>query len=507
MDSTDKLLLGGALGAALGYLLSQDNPYRRQQAVQVVAAPMVAPVPTPEPPPMLAPEPAPTFVPAPTSEPAPSFAPEPTPAFEPAPVAPAPTPEPAPTLAPQPAPSFVPAPAPEPTPLGVPAETVMLAPVDLVVETAPAEPVVTELQVEAPAVVEPEQTDIFVTREFLEQPIPGSGWRSLPPLVIEEWTVETDAPHFPMVESAPLRPEAAVAPVAAEPTPESAWPTETVTEKLAAEFPFMQDVIEVPVVEGPVDVPAVEETANLPVVEETATSVIGPGTPGTEALADAADVAGRLPAAEALSPDDSLRVDDLRSRIEETRRRIRHELEQPFDLSLPVRPLTRDWATTPVMPVAIPVPAQEPAGSNPVLMQPTVMEPVIEGPALVEAVPMEVAEVEAPPMEPVIAEPVTAESPLAGVPPAARPVAEPLASERVNSEPSASQPVDYDSMKSRIESTRSRLKAKAFDAMMAGEASLLGRDEQGAARTSAKVEGVDNDLDQTIETSLSEEEE
>ena len=37
---------------------------------------------------------------------------------------------------------------------------------------------------------------------------------------------------------------------------------------------------------------------------------------------------------------------------------------------------------------------------------------------------------------------------------------------------------DYDAMRARIELTRSRLKAKAFDAMMAGESALLGRDPE-----------------------------
>jgi hypothetical protein len=79
-------------------------------------------------------------------------------------------------------------------------------------------------------------------------------------------------------------------------------------------------------------------------------------------------------------------------------------------------------------------------------------------------------------------------------------------SESLSVEPSAQEPVDYDSMKSRIESTRSRLKAKAFDAMMAGESALLGRDTDDGTRASNKIDGVDDDLDQTIETSLSEEE-
>ena len=64
--------------------------------------------------------------------------------------------------------------------------------------------------------------------------------------------------------------------------------------------------------------------------------------------------------------------------------------------------------------------------------------------------------------------------------------------------------VDYDSMRDRIESTRSRLKAKAFDAMMTGEAALLGRDAEGSLPGQPDLRGVDSEVDQTIETSLRE---
>jgi hypothetical protein len=69
------------------------------------------------------------------------------------------------------------------------------------------------------------------------------------------------------------------------------------------------------------------------------------------------------------------------------------------------------------------------------------------------------------------------------------------------------EPVDYDSMKDRIERTRSRLKAKAFDAMMTGESALLGRDLGDTSTTQQTVPDVDSEVDETIETSLREEEE
>jgi hypothetical protein len=65
--------------------------------------------------------------------------------------------------------------------------------------------------------------------------------------------------------------------------------------------------------------------------------------------------------------------------------------------------------------------------------------------------------------------------------------------------------IDYDAMRSRIEETRSRLKSKAFDAMMTGESSLLSKDspEPGPAQASGLT--VDQETDETIEASLREE--
>ena len=82
-----------------------------------------------------------------------------------------------------------------------------------------------------------------------------------------------------------------------------------------------------------------------------------------------------------------------------------------------------------------------------------------------------------------------------------------LAEEPVESdEPQAEEePVDYDSMRSRIEVTRSRLKAKAFDAMMTGEAALLGRDTEDAEHRRKVTPAVDSEVNETIESSLREE--
>jgi ribonuclease E len=137
-------------------------------------------------------------------------------------------------------------------------------------------------------------------------------------------------------------------------------------------------------------------------------------------------------------------------------------------------------------------------------------EPITaEAPAF-EAPVAEAAVVEAPVAEAAVVEaPVTEAPTLEVFSEDATPVVEPavsVSSEGGPADEGLEEPVDYDSMKSRIESTRSRLKAKAFDAMMTGEAALLGRDLEGRVRDS-KVSGVDRDIDETIETSLREEEE
>jgi hypothetical protein len=59
-------------------------------------------------------------------------------------------------------------------------------------------------------------------------------------------------------------------------------------------------------------------------------------------------------------------------------------------------------------------------------------------------------------------------------------------------------------MRARIELTRSRLKAKAFDAMMAGEAALLGRDAAPPAST-RPAPAFDSDIEETVDNTLREE--
>jgi hypothetical protein len=72
---------------------------------------------------------------------------------------------------------------------------------------------------------------------------------------------------------------------------------------------------------------------------------------------------------------------------------------------------------------------------------------------------------------------------------------------------SDSELLDFEVMKARIEQTRSRLKAKAFDAMMSGESSLLSREEPGKASERRGPAVLDQELDRKIESGLREQEE
>lgn len=165
------------------------------------------------------------------------------------------------------------------------------------------------------------------------------------------------------------------------------------------------------------------------------------------------------------SPVSPVSVDDLKARIEATRRRIRQELEQPFV----------GGGETP------PAENEGEGGLQQVIGGALIEEPLVPEESLAAA------------------EAFLATSAERSFPPAA------AASDEMFPTSSVELGVDYDSMRSRIEATRSRLKAKAFDAMMAGESALLGR---GAPDTipERSVADVDREIDQTIETTLREEE-
>ena len=134
-------------------------------------------------------------------------------------------------------------------------------------------------------------------------------------------------------------------------------------------------------------------------------------------------------------------------------------------------------------------PPAEPAVEAPVVAEPPA-EPAVEAPVVAEPVfdapPVVVA---AAPAEPAVG--ATDAAPVAAAAPAA-PADEP-----------APGSVDQAEMRRRIEETRARLKAKAFDAMMSGEAALLARDVGDKPVPRAVDVPVDHEIAETLDESLS----
>ena len=98
---------------------------------------------------------------------------------------------------------------------------------------------------------------------------------------------------------------------------------------------------------------------------------------------------------------------------------------------------------------------------------------------------------------------------LAHQPSPSAPVAEAPAVERtVIEQPEArgDGTIDQAELRRRIEETRARLKAKAFDAMMSGESALLGRDSGEKPVPKGDDLKLDGELESTIDESLSQEE-
>jgi hypothetical protein len=476
MDSTGRFLLGGALGAALGYLISQKNLEKALQSGQLPSAEIPA-LDTSgadaEPRAGGAPEAA-AVTPA-TVAAAPVSAPEQRPAPVREPDMPVPewrtTPEVAPEWRIPPAPPVDWRPVPQPVPASpvsaAPAAPVLNAPAgaqtpgvaeSLVAEEAEALEIIPAIEEAEPVaqVAQPADSDITLTRDFLEEPLPGSGWGPRAGIAVEEEALEDTTSVVPDVVLSHAGPELELERPRVE-SPDAAAVlarSEQVSEEPVADLPVLEELVELPVV---------EELVELPVVEESLTEITRPGMAEAEALAGAATVAERLPVVERAPLGDAALVDDLKSRIEETRRRIRHELEQPFDTAEGTKPPEPDWTVSAAV-------------------------PVVEEAIAVEPLPTQA----------LAAEPIRSET-------------DELVVERdeleTGLESGAEEPIDYDSMKDRIESTRSRLKAKAFDAMMTGESALLGRDAEGADHGQRPVPGVDSEVDETIETSLREEEE
>ncbi|MGO8683283.1 MAG: hypothetical protein ACLQUT_01675 [Thermoleophilia bacterium] len=254
--------------------------------------------------------------------------------------------------------------------------------------------------------------------------------------------------------------------------------------------------------------------------------------------------------------------DDLRSRIAETRAAIEDEIAQPF--AAEAAAADREPAAAPelaaeVEPPAAPEPAAAPgpvAEAEPAIESEPVAEPepAAESESATEAEPIaevepdsesepvaaaeliaqegaeaipedagalaESASTSPPPPDAVASRDAEAPVPVPVAEPASllRPVADPegtaavaalaaapAAAAETTTTPAAREAgIDQVEMRRRIEETRARLKAKAFDAMMTGESALLARD-QGDKPVPRDVE-VDKEVATTIEESLSPEE-
>ena len=133
------------------------------------------------------------------------------------------------------------------------------------------------------------------------------------------------------------------------------------------------------------------------------------------------------------------------------------------------------------------VPVDSEAAGQPVAVAPAEEEVLVVPPEAVEEEPVAVA-----PAAEAVAE-VQTETVVAPSAPEEAPGAE------------SADALDQAEMRRRIEETRARLKAKAFDAMMSGESALLSRDKSGGTIPSGDDVQLDAETDSTIDESLSQE--
>ncbi len=501
-----RVLLGGAVGAVLGILFVKKQtaprpgmtmrpmlpppPVETPVSSATTVTQQVAP-PAPVVPPVAQPQPVPTYIvpmyyapPAPGSVPAAAPAPiyVPGPAYvQPAPQPPAPAQvvappvqAPAPVPAP-PAPVAVPPapPAYEPPiwaaapPVEAPAPVLPAPPV----KAAPAEPA-PPVGAAPPAAAGSGIVEIYASDEIVEfddmpvfhqshQGQSAAPAPAAPDVAAEEMTeADVDALFASSARPGDVGSDVVLTPqVLDEPVPGAGWkPSTDPLEQQAV----LEELLKIPDVvilrdkaEPAVDVPVVEAPLAAPPVD--AEAWLAAGWPD---ISDTPEVIGSAPVVEPAPARAEAGVgEDLKSRIEETRRRIREELEKPF-ASVDDAPAPEPFA-----------PAVTPSS--------VLGESMRTAPAPVEAA--------VPP------QPVTPPRPVAPIEP-----------------PAAAQPAptgnsDYDAMRARIELTRSRLKAKAFDAMMAGESALLGRDKEELNAHPRNTVSFDSEIERTVDSNLREE--
>ena len=285
-------------------------------------------------------------------------------------------------------------------------------------------------------------------------------------------------------EAAAVADEAVVEAVAAEIVAE-----EAVVEAAEAEI-----VAEEAVVEAAVDEVVAEEAVEEAVVaEEVAEEVEVEEAVADEVVAEA-PLVGQEPepfvgpvVPPQLVPDPAVAAEPV---TEELPPEKPHAWEIDYDAETTAEVPAAEVAAA-VAAAAVPEPvAEEPvAAEEPIAVE----EPLAaEEPVAVEA---PVADEPA-----VLDEPAVAEEPVVAEEPAAPVAEEPPAPAREGGG------IDQAEMRRRIEETRARLKAKAFDAMMSGEAALLSRDSGEKPVPSADDVKVDDETDSAIDESLSQEE-
>jgi len=364
-------------------------------------------------------------------------------------------------------------------------------------------------------------------RELREQLVGAAGDRMLGappeaypgPDVAASWDVDSDrsgaatAVAEPSVAVEPAAEKPLVEPPAAEEAPEEA----PVHEEPAIE-PEPDEVVAVepavepaePLVAGPPveEVPAEEPVAETPAAEEPTAEEPAVEQPAVEQpTAEEAAVAEAPPRPFPVweqHPEEPA-GEDLRARIEETRETLEAELAEPFAQEAAEQEVVDEVAPAEV--VAEEVEVLDEAGAAASEAPAAAESPVVEEPAVVEEPVADETVIEEQALEaPVPTGEALPEASVAEAPGAETAVAEVAPEDSAAESPREGGVIDQAEMRRRIEETRARLKAKAFDAMMSGEAALLARDSGDKPVPKGDDHGLDAETDSVIDESLSQEE-
>ena len=364
-------------------------------------------------------------------------------------------------------------------------------------------------------------------RELREQLVGAAGDRMLGappeaypgPDVAASWDVDSDrsgaatAVAEPSVAVEPAAEKPLVEPPAAEEAPEEA----PVLEEPAVE-PEPDEVVAVepavepaePLVAGPPveEVPAEEPVAETPAAEEPTAEEPAVEQPAVEQpTAEEAAVAEAPPRPFPVweqHPEEPA-GEDLRARIEETRETLEAELAEPFAQEAAEQEVVDEVAPAEV--VAEEVEVLDEAGAAASEAPAAAESPVVEEPAVVEEPVADETVIEEQALEaPVPTGEALPEASVAEAPGAETAVAEVAPEDSAAESPREGGVIDQAEMRRRIEETRARLKAKAFDAMMSGEAALLARDSGDKPVPKGDDHGLDAETDSVIDESLSQEE-